>query len=97
MSNQIFLYSIKDVVMGHLAPPFFATSDISAKSMVRDAIEPGSVLSRFPRDYHLYRLGIVDEIHGIVSTTQECVCSVYDLARSETLVETSIDGGMINE
>lgn len=85
MTASIYLYAIRDVAIGHYAPPFLARSDAEAKAMVRDAMEPGSVLARFPRDYQLYRIGEMNEKDGLVDNKCECVCSVYDLARREVL------------
>lgn len=99
MTASIFLYSIRDVAIGHYAPPFLARSDAEAKAMVRDAIEPGSVLARFPRDYQLYRIGEMNEKDGLVDNKCECLCSVYDLARREVVeaTETATEGGDVGE
>lgn len=77
---SINLYSIRDVDMGHYAPPFLASSDIEAKQIVRDAIQPQSALHLFPASYHLYRVGTFDAAVGrVVDTTTECISSVGDL------------------
>lgn len=99
MTASIFLYSIRDVAMGHYAPPFLSRSDAEAKAMVRDVMEPGSILARFPRDYQLYRIGEMNEKDGLVDNKCECVCSVYDLARREVLeaTEATAEGGEASE
>lgn len=99
MTASIFLYAIRDVAIGHYAPPFLARSDADAKALVRDAMEPGSVLARFPRDYQLYRIGEMDEKEGLVDNKCECVCSVYDLARIEVIeaTDSNMKGGQYCE
>lgn len=87
--QRLYFYSIKDVGMGFYCPPFLAHSDDDAKRMVRDSIEPGSVLSRFPRDYHLYRVGSMSSAVGIDDNTSECVCSVNDLIRDEVRCDST--------
>lgn len=78
--KTINLYSIRDVDMGNYAPPFLASNDTEAKQIIRDAIQPGSVLHRFPSSYHLYRVGTFDVDLGKMSdTTTECIASVGDL------------------
>lgn len=99
MIASVYLYSIRDVAIGHYAPPFLARSDADAKAMVRDAMEPGSILARFPRDYQLYRIGEMTEKEGLVDNKTECVCSVYDLSRREVIEasEVSQEGGEVCE
>ncbi len=91
-AQRINFYSIKDVGMNFFCPPFLANSDDDAKRMVRDSIEPNSVLSRFPRDYHLYRVGSMNSRSGIDNNDLLCICSVNDLVRPEVLAETTIPG-----
>lgn len=76
---MIYLYSIKDVDTGYYAPVFSAHDDTEAKQMVRDAIEPGSMLHRFPSHYHLYRVAAFEVANGVVTPDKMCVCSVGDL------------------
>lgn len=76
---MINLYSIKDVDTGTFAPPFLAYDDIEAKQMVRDAIEPRSMLHLYPSHYHLYRLAAMEPATGDVTPDKMCVCSVGDL------------------
>lgn len=76
---MINLYSIKDVDTGAFAPPFLAYGDTEAKQMVRDAIEPRSMLHFYPAHYHLYRLAVMDPATGDVKPDKMCVCSVGDL------------------
>lgn len=76
---KFFLFSVKDVDTGSFAPPFLAYGDTEAKQMVRDAIEPGSMLHRFPSHYHLYRVGSFDPMTGDVCPDKLCICSVGDL------------------
>lgn len=76
---MIYLYSIKDVDTGHFAPPFLAYGDTEAKQMVRDAIEPRSMLHLYPAHYHLYRVAVMDPATGDVTPDKMCVCSVGDL------------------
>lgn len=77
--SQINLYSIKDVDTGAFAPPFLAYGDTEAKQMVRDAIEPRSMLHLYPAHYHLYRVAVMDPANGDVTPDKMCVCSVGDL------------------
>ncbi len=77
--SQINLYSIKDVDTGAFAPPFLAYGDTEAKQMVRDAIEPRSMLHLYPAHYHLYRVAVMDTSNGVVTPDLMCVCSVGDL------------------
>lgn len=78
--KTINLYSIRDVDMGNYAPPFLATDDTEAKQIVRDAIQPGSALHRFPSSYHLYRVGTFDgDLGKVTDTATECIASVGDL------------------
>lgn len=77
--SQINLYSIKDVDTGTFAPPFLAYGDTEAKQMVRDAIEPRSMLHLYPAHYHLYRVAVMDPATGDVTPDKMCICSVGDL------------------
>lgn len=88
--NQIGVYSIKDVHMNIFCPPFFAQSHDDAKRMIADAIEPNSILARFPADYHLYFCGCFDSAAGILadSIAGLCVCSITDLVRVAVLDAT---------
>lgn len=90
MEDRINFYSLKDVGMNFFCPPFLASSDVEAKRMVRDAIEPNSTLARFPRDYHLYRVGSMSSENGIDDNSTVCLCSVNDLIRPEILETTNI-------
>ena len=76
---MIYLYSIKDVDTGYFAPPYLAYGDTEAKQMVRDAIEPQSMLHLYPAHYHLYRVAVMDPMTGDVTPDKMCVCSVGDL------------------
>lgn len=77
--TRVYLYSIKDVDAQVFAPPFLAYGDAEAKQLVRDAIEPNSMLHRFPLHYHLYRVASMVPETGAVEADKECVCSVNDL------------------
>lgn len=76
---KFFLFSVKDVDTGIFSPPFLAYSDTEAKQMVRDAIEPGSMLHRYPAHYHLYMVAAFDPLSGDVTPDKLCICSVGDL------------------
>lgn len=76
---MIYLYSVKDVDTGAFAPPFMASGDTEAKQMLRDAIEPRSMLHLYPAHYHLYRVAVMDPATGDVTPDKMCVCSVGDL------------------
>lgn len=80
--ERINFYSVKDVAMNFFCPPFQARSDAEAKALIRNSIEPGSVLSRFPADYHLYRVGSMNSSTGIDDCTAICIASVTDIIRS---------------
>lgn len=77
--DTISFYSVYDVDMQVYAPPFLSRSDDEAKTMLRDAIEEGSVLHKFPAHYHLYRVGVFDSKEAITDFNPFCVCSVGDL------------------
>lgn len=77
--SQFYLFSVKDVDTGSFAPPFLAYGDTEAKQMVRDAIEPGSMLHRFPAHYHLYRVASFDPMTGDICPDKMCICSIGDL------------------
>lgn len=80
MNNSVIhLYAIKDVDTGAFAPPFLAYGDTEAKQMVRDAIEPRSMLHLFPAHYHLYHVAAMDTANGAVIPDLMCICSVGDL------------------
>lgn len=76
---MIYLFAIKDVDTGSFAPPFLAYGDTEAKQMVRDAIEPRSMLHLYPAHYHLYRVAVMDPATGDVTPDKMCVCSIGDL------------------
>lgn len=73
------IYSVKDVDTGAFAPPYMAYGDTEAKQMLRDAIEPRSMLHLYPAHYHLYRVAVMDADTGDVTPDKMCVCSVGDL------------------
>lgn len=90
--SQFYLYSVKDVDTGSFAPPFLAYGDTEAKQMVRDAIEPRSMLHLYPAHYHLYRVAVFDPSNGDITPDKVCVCSIGDLTyrlpdAAESLVE----------
>lgn len=76
--THVSLYAIRDVDMDFFAPPFFAASDHDAKTMVRDAIQPGSALHLYASHYHLYRLGSCDQSGDLIAD-KLCLCSIGDL------------------
>lgn len=77
--TTIYLYSIKDIDAEVFAPPFLAYGNAEAKQIVRDAIEPKSMLHLYPTHYHLYRVASMVLETGEVKADKECVCSVNDL------------------
>lgn len=77
--TRVYLYSIKDIDAEVFAPPFLAYGDAEAKQLVRDAIEPNSMLHRYPTHYHLYRVAFMVPETGAVEAAKECICSVNDL------------------
>lgn len=79
MTNVGCFYSVRDVDTGYFCPPFMALNDVDAKQMVRDSIEPKSVLHLYPSHYHVYRVGVFDGATGSMSPSFECICSVSDL------------------
>lgn len=93
-TSTIGLYAIKDVNIGMYLPPFLCLSDDEAKRMVSDAIEPGSVLGRYPADFHLVRVGKFNSKSGIshypADELPEVICSVTDIVR-ESVLQVSID------
>lgn len=72
-------YAIYDVKLERYVSPFLAPSDLSAEAMVRDSLDPHSILSQFPKNFDLIRVGSWDEVSGITGTDCKYVCSVASL------------------
>lgn len=86
------IYTLKDKHSGMYLPPFLASSDSEAKRIVGDSIEVGSVLGRYPADFHLVRCGTFDSKLGILRDPEENIpdvlCSVADIVREDVVIES---------
>lgn len=61
-------YAIRDVVSDTFHAPFFAPSDGVAKRVVSEILRnPGSELSKYPRDYMVFRVGEYDTETGALA------------------------------
>jgi len=58
------VYSIRDVQTDTFAPPFLAATVGELDRMMLQSLEQESMLSRFPSDYAVYRIGEFDTSNG---------------------------------
>lgn len=75
-------YSIYDVKLERYVSPFLASSDGAAMAMVRDSLNPGSILGQFPKNFDLVLIGTWDESKGIIDTNKYYVCNIASLVLS---------------
>lgn len=82
-SNVIPFYAVKDQSLDTFAFPFSARSDREAAFMVRNAIDSGSVLHRFPDHFTLYKVGEFNDRTGVFSEFRPViVCEIRSLVNS---------------
>lgn len=62
------MYSIRDIKAGVFSQPFFAAHDVVAIRMFQGALRSkDTLLSEYPEDYALYRIGVFNERNGKVT------------------------------
>lgn len=82
MNNVIGVYCIFDVKSKRMNAPIFLVNDEVAKRGVLASMSSDIVLSKFPEDFILYRLGDFSERDGLsVYDEKVVVCSLSDLAK----------------
>lgn len=62
---KLNLYSVRDL-KNNFAPPYVDSGDESAKRTFILSVEQAPVVSRFPQDFELYKVGTFDPASGHV-------------------------------
>lgn len=75
-------YSVYDLDLERYVSPFLAPSDAAAKAMVRDSLNPGSILGQYPKKFDLVLIGTWDESKGITGTNIKYICNIASLVFS---------------
>ena len=75
-------YSVYDINLERYVSPFLAPSDTAAMAMVRDSLNPGSILGQFPKNFDLVLIGTWDEAKGITGTNIKYICNIASLVLS---------------
>jgi len=77
------IYSIFDIKAEEFSPPFFAQNDRLAQRMVTESTRGnGSMLSAYPEDFLLYRLGEFESGTGVIEPELPSILiSVKDLTK----------------
>lgn len=63
--DSILVFSIKDCSLNRFVSPFCARSEAEAKAMVRDSIQPDSIIGKHLGSFELYALCYFSESRGI--------------------------------
>lgn len=83
----MFAYSVFDDKAGAYGTPFFAVNDGTAsRSFGRLVLDPQSMVSYSPSDYHLYRIADFDEAAGVFLPVDK----PEFVAHAITFVDTSL-------
>jgi len=61
------MYSVFDDAAKAFATPFFMPTDAMATRAFVDAMQKDENLSKYPKDYSLYRIGEFDDARGTLS------------------------------
>ena len=73
------VYSIRDMKAENCPVLFLSLSDGTALRDVRDAVNSSnSNLSRYPADFELIRIGIYDDVLGVITPTDHVVICNLD-------------------
>lgn len=86
--TMLRIYSILDLKAQEFSPPFFQKNDRLAMRVVTESAKGnGSMLSAYPDDFMLYRIGDFDNESGMITCDNrpQLVMSVKDLTGRSTL------------
>ena len=61
------MYSVYDEATQAFATPFFLPTDASAKRAFTDAVMQDQNISKYPKDYSLFRIGEFDDNPGTLT------------------------------
>lgn len=84
------LYCIYDIAEAKYKPPFVATTDLSARRVLSEAIntDKNSMISKYSNEYNLCCLGTFDDDIGLIGAFSNpvVICSLFDLKEKENTV-----------
>ena len=82
------IYSIFDKVSGIYAPPFIELTDGTAIRACTDLLQrPELPFGKYPKDYHLARIGRWVETEGFVSPTETTTIIEFEVLSDSTKKE----------
>ena len=82
------IYSIYDKVSEIYAPPFIELTDGTAIRACTDLLQrPELPFGKYPKDYHLARIGKWVEIDGFVSPTETTIIIEFEVLSDSTKKE----------
>ena len=82
------IYSIFDKVSGIYAPPFIELTDGTAIRACTDLLQrPELPFGKYPKDYHLARIGRWVETEGFVSPTETTIIIEFEVLSDSTKKE----------
>ena len=82
------IYSIYDKVSEIYAPPFIELTDGTAIRACTDLLQrPELPFGKYPKDYHLARIGIWVDTEGFVSPTETTIIIEFEVLSDSTKKE----------
>lgn len=85
------LYCIYDVAEAKYKPPFVATTDISARRAISEALngDKHSLLFKYANEYNLCLLGTYDDDNGLVTGMAQpiIICNLLELKEKDNTVD----------
>lgn len=81
---KMHMFSVLDVKAEAYGTPFFVPHDVVAtRAFVEETRNPQSQFSRYPADYHLYKLGVWDDQDGKLEPECNFVMSADQVVKGD--------------
>lgn len=80
----MIMFSIFDIKAKTFSMPFFEKSKETAIRAVATQLGSDSLIARYPEDFVLYQLCVVDEISGVISDSEkEKICRIDEIYEAQ--------------
>lgn len=89
--HSVNLYAIKDVATNSFGVLFEARTDQEASRMCQQHIQTRTddLMSLYPQDYQLFRMGRYDRASGVLSSDQEYIAPLNQLNQPKKALGTA--------
>lgn len=91
---KVKLYAIRDDVAGLFHAPMVAVNAETMKRQlqIQHAEASGTIVSQYPYDYSLYKVGVYDDSNGCITEVMPTVvCGLFRILRPEKESEGSVE------